>query len=95
MVWHDTADVLNITEARVHSGDAVLIDGGATVQVPEGWAWAEAFDAGKQLADGSSVVDLLLGLDSTASKVCSASCPDTITVPEGTTYLLRVRWSDA
>ena len=95
LAWHDAADALNLTEARVHSGDAVLVDGGATVEAPDGWTWSEAFDAGKQEADASGVVDFMLGLDGTASRVCSASCPDEITVPEGTTYLLRVRWSDA
>jgi len=71
------------------------VAGGATVEAPVGWRWSEAFDAGKQEADASGVVDFMLGLDGTASRVCSASCPDEITVPEGTTYLLRVRWSDA
>jgi hypothetical protein len=88
---HDAAADLNISEARVHVGDAVLVDGGQTLEAPEGWTWSEAYDAGLEGSDGGSVVDLLLGLDSSAEQVCASSCPERISIPEGTTYLLRVR----
>ena len=95
METHDPAADLNISASRSHIGDAVLVDGGVDVEAPEGWAWAEAFDTGQENADGSTVVDLLLGLDTSAELVCAASCPETISIPEGTTYVLRVRMHDA
>lgn len=95
METHDPAADLNISASRIHVGDAVLVDGGVDVEAPEGWTWAEAFDAGQDNADGSTVVDLLLGLDTSAELVCAASCPETISIPEGTTYVLRVRVHDA
>ena len=95
MGTHDPAADLNISASRIHVGDAVLIDGGVDVEAPEGWTWAEAFDAGQDNADGSTVVDLLLGLDTSAELVCAASCPETISIPEGTTYVLRVGLDDA
>ena len=95
MASHDGAAALSIGEARKHVGDAMLVDGGLEVEVPEGWTWIEAFDAGQNNADGSTVVDLLLGLETSAEPVCAASCPETISIPEGTTYLLRVGLDDA
>lgn len=95
MASHDAAAALNIGEARTHVGDAMLVDGGFEVEVPEGWAWIEAFDTGQNNADGSTVVDLLLGLETSADLVCAASCPETISIPEGTTYVLRVGLDDA
>lgn len=73
----------------------MLVDGGVEVEAPEGWTWREAFDAGQDNADGSTVVDLLLGLDTSAELVCAASCPERISIPEGTTYVLRVGLDDA
>ena len=95
MASHDAAAALNIGEARTHVGDAMLVDGGLEVEVPEGWTWTEAFDTGQNNADGSTVVDLLLGLETSAELVCAASCPETISIPEGTTYVLRVGLDDA
>ena len=95
MASHDAAAALNISGTRTHVGDAMLVDGGVEVEAPEGWAWAEAFDTGQDNADGSTVVDLLLGLDTSAELVCAASCPETISIPEGTTYVLRVGLDDA
>ena len=95
MASHDAAAALNITQARTHAGDAILVDGGVEVEAPEGWIWAEAFDAGQDNADGSSIVDLLLGLETSAVQVCGPSCPETISIPEGTTYVLRVSLHDA
>lgn len=90
MDTHDASAGLNISEARVHVGDAFLVDGGQTLEAPEGWTWSEAYDAGAEGADGSSVVDLLLGLDTSAEQVCASSCSEAISIPEGTTYLLKV-----
>lgn len=90
MDTHDAAAGLNISEARVHIGDALLVDGGQTLEAPEGWTWSEAYDTGAEGADGSSVVDLLLGLGTSAEQVCTSSCPESISIPEGTTYLLRI-----
>ena len=95
METHDAAATLNIRGARAQNGDAVLVDGGVDVEAPAGWIWTEAINAGQPNADGSSVVDLLLGLETSAVQVCASSCPGKISIPEGTTYLLRVGRADA
>ena len=41
MASHDAAAALNITEASTHVGDAMLVDGGLEVEVPDGWAWMD------------------------------------------------------
>ena len=92
---HDRAAELNVSEARMHVGDALLIDGGATVTAPDGWEWMDVHDVGRHGGNAHSVVDFLLDVESTATQICAGDCPETMEVPDGATYVLRVRWMHA
>ena len=91
MEAHDRASELDFSGARIHIGDALLVDGEASITAPDGWAWMDVHDVGRHGGNAHSVVDLLLGLDSTATEICAGDCPETIEVPDGATYMLRVR----
>jgi hypothetical protein len=95
MEVHDQASELEFSEARIHIGDALLVDGGTAITAPAGWAWMDVYDVGRHGGNAHSVVDLLLDLDSTATEICAADCPETMEVPDGATYMLRVRWMHA
>ena len=95
MEAHDQASELEFGEARIHIGDALLVDGGTAITAPAGWVWMDVYDVGRHGGNADSVVDFLLDLDSTATEICAADCPKTMEVPNGTTYLLRMRWMHA
>lgn len=92
MAAHDAAAELDFTEARIHVGDALLVDGGSVVTAPDGWAWMDVYDVGRHGGNANSVVDFLIDLDSTATEICAADCPNTMDVPDDATYVLRLRW---
>ena len=52
----------------------------------------DVYDVGRHGGNANSVVDFLIDLDSKATEICAADCPSTLDVPDGATYVLRLRW---
>ena len=95
MITHDLADSLPILDSREHVGDTYLMDGGFNFTAPQGWEITKLVDLGTNGSDGSSEIDRILGLPTPASVICLSMCPETIQVPEGTTYIVQVGWLNA